>query len=83
MERSDVLKRDNEVRVSIMGPDGSKLYETSGSGYHTLDDAIREAIAKADLQANPEDCSFDVTNLTTGVSHSYRLNAHGNLKLIV
>lgn len=83
MERSDVLKRDNEVRVSIIGPDGSKLYETVGSGYHTLDDAIRETIAEAQLRTNPEDCSFDVANLTTGVTHSYRLNAHGNLKLIV
>ena len=83
MENSDALKLDNLVTVSIEGPDGSRLYQSTNSGYHSLESAIDDALSKANLDVNPEDCVFEVTNNTTGVSHRYRLNAHGNLKLIV
>lgn len=83
MEKSDSLKLDNQVTVTIWGPDGAQLYQATGSGFHSIEAAIGEALDKAQLQANPEDCVFEVSNLTTGVSHRYRLNAHGHLKLIV
>lgn len=83
MEKSDLLKLGEEVTVTIYGPDDSKLYESTSTGFHTLDGAINTSIENASLNVNPEDCVFEVRNDTTGVSHKYRINAHGNLKLIV
>ena len=80
---TDLLKRDDEVTVTIYGPEDKCLYKSSKTGYHTLDEAVRDSIENANLQINPEDCVFEVTNNTNGVSHKYRINAHGNLKLIV
>lgn len=83
MEKSDALKREDQVTVTIYNPDGSPTYQTSGTGFHSIEAAISEAIGGAGLKVNPEDCVFKVSNDTTGVSHRYRINAHGNLKLIV
>lgn len=83
MEKSDSLKLDNQVAVTVYGPDGTQLYESAGTGFHSIEAAINNAIANANLDVNPEDCVFEVNNRTTGVSHRYRINAHGNLKLIV
>lgn len=83
MEKSDFLRPDNEVTVTIWGPDGSNLYQSDGTGYHSIENAIKGVLAKAALEINPEDCVFEVSNRETGVSHRYRINAHGNLKLIV
>lgn len=83
MEKIDSLKLDNEVKVTVFGPDGGELYKTTGSGFHSIEAAISQTLASAQLTVNPEDCVFEVDNETTGVSHRYRINAHGNLKLIV
>lgn len=83
MEKADLLKPENEVTITVFGPDDSKLYQSTNSGYHTIEEAIKETVANAALETNPENCVFEVTNLERGVSHRYRLNAHGNLKLIV
>ena len=83
MENIDSLKRDNQVTVTIYGPDNIALYKSTNSGYHNLEEAIKESLAMANLTVNPDDCVFEVTNDTNDVSHRYRLNAHGNLKLIV
>ena len=82
MEKSDLLQFSDEVRVSILGPDDRLLYETTSTGHHNLESAITDAIEKGKININPEDCVFTVSNLTTGVSHKYRFNAHNNLKLI-
>lgn len=83
MENSDALRPDNQVKVTILGPDDSRLYQSTTTGHRSLESAIREAVDNANLQVNPEDCVFEVANLTKGVTHRYRINAHGNLKLIV
>ena len=83
MEAFDTLKPGDEVTVTIYGPDGSKLYESTSEGHHKIEEAINDALAKASLDINPEDCVFEVSNHKSGVSHKYRFNAHGNLKLII
>lgn len=83
MENIDSLKRDNKVTVTIFAPDGSTISRTTGTGFHNIMEAIKDAIDKSTAEFNPEDCYFEVANDTTGVAHKYRLNAHGNLKLIV
>lgn len=83
MEKFDSLKPGEQVTVTIWGPDGSRLYQATNTGYHSIEVAIKDALANANLEINPEDCVFEVSNLATDVSHRYRINAHGNLKLIV
>lgn len=83
MEKSDALKPDEQVTVTIFGPEGSRLYQATNTGFHSLEVAIKEALANAALNVNPEDCVFEVANLDTNVAHKYRINAHGHLKLIV
>lgn len=83
MENIDALKPMDEVTVTVYGPDGSDLYKFTGSGFHNLDSAISQAVENANLSVSPEDCVFEVSNETKGVTHRYRLNAHGHLKLII
>lgn len=83
METFDSLKPEEQVSVTIWGPEDSRLYQSTNTGYRTVEEAVREAIANANLVINPEDCVFEVRNDTTLVSHKYRYNAHGNLVLIV
>lgn len=83
MERNDSLRPNDEVTITIFGPDNSRLYQTTNTGYHSLEMAINSLVTEANLGIDPKDCVFEVTNNTTGVSHRYRLNAHGNLKLII
>ncbi|MDE5789945.1 MAG: hypothetical protein K2K81_10805 [Muribaculaceae bacterium] len=83
METFDSLKPQDQVSVTIWGPEDSRLYQSTNTGYHTVEEAVREAIANAGLEINPEDCVFEVRNDNTLVSHKYRFNAHGNLVLEV
>lgn len=83
MEQIDSLKPGDEVTFTIYGPEGNTLYKFTGNGFHSLGTAIKEIVEKSNLQSNPEDCVFEITNHTKDVTHRYRLNAHGNLKRIV
>lgn len=83
MENIDSLRREDEVTVRIEGPEGNQLFENTSSGFHSLEEAVNATVEKAGLDISPEDCVFEITNRTTGVSHRYRLNAHGHLKLII
>ena len=83
MEEFDSLKPQDEVTITIWGPEDSELYKSTDTGFHSLETAIEEILSRAGLSIDPKDCVFEVTNNTTGVSHRYRLNAHGHLKLII
>lgn len=83
MEKSDFLKPEDRVTVTILNPEGTPVYRNTGTGYHSIEAAISDAVGNAALETNPEDCVFEVTNQQTAVSHRYRLNAHGHIKLIV
>lgn len=82
MEAFDSLKPQDPVSVTIWGPEGSRLYQSTNTGYRTVEEAVRIAVANAGLMISPELCVFEVTNQDTLVSHKYRYNAHGNLVLI-
>ena len=83
MEKFDSLKPEDQVTVTIWGPDDTRLYQSTDTGYRSVEEAINEALANAALVVKPEDCVFEVTNQDTFVSHKYRFNADGNLVLIV
>ena len=79
----DSLKRDDRVVITVYDAEGKPVYKTEGVGFHSLDQAIGGVIAEAGLSSEAENCVFEVRIDTTGVTHRYRLNAHGNLKRIV
>lgn len=83
MEKSDALRLGDNVTVTVLGPDDTSLYESTASGFHNIESAINAALENANLNVAPEDCVFKVSNDTSGVTHKYRINAHGHLKLIV
>lgn len=83
MEKFDSLKPVDQVTVSIWSPEGSCIYKSTNTGFHSIESAVNSAIENANPDINPEDCVFEISNDTTNVSHRYRLNAHGHLKLII
>ena len=83
MEKFDSLKPQDEVTVTIWGPEDSRLYQSTNKGYHTIEEAIRIALTNAALIVKPEDCVFEVTDQATFVSHKYRFNAGGHLVLVM
>lgn len=63
--------------------EGKKVDTYEGSGFHTIDEAVRSAYESSKREyVNIEDYVFRVTNLTEHTSARYRVNAGGNLKLI-
>lgn len=83
MEKFDSLKPSDEVTVTIWGPENSRLYQSTNTGYTSIEEAIKMALANAALIVKPEDCVFEVTNTNTFVSHTYRLNADGHLVQVI
>ena len=83
MENIDALKPMDKVTVTILGPENNRLYENTTTGFHSLESAVSSAVSNANLNVSPEDCVFEITNQDKGVTHRYRLNAHGHLKLII
>lgn len=63
--------------------EGKKVDSYEGSGFHTIDEAVRSAYESSKREyVNIEDYVFRVTNLAEHTSARYRVNAGGNLKLI-
>lgn len=81
MKTIDSLHTADQVKVTVQSPEGKEIYQSTQTGYHNIEAAVEQAAAN--IGANPEDCVFEVANLTTGTTHRYRINAHGHLKLIV
>lgn len=75
------LRTDNKVEVLLEHADGRKeRYE--GTGFHNIEQAIQAAAEALGVDDYDTDV-FRVTDRTTGVTSSYRINAHGHIKLIV
>ncbi len=75
------LRTDNKVEVLLEHADGRKeRYE--GTGFHNIEQAIQAAAEALGVDDYDTDV-FRVTDRTTGVTSSYRINAHGHVKLIV
>ena len=76
------IRKEDVVRVDIEC-DGRKVGEIKRGGFHTVAEAIEAAYAEEGASYPKEDCVFTVVNETEGTSERYRINAHGNVKLIV
>ena len=74
------LRTDDKVVVLLEHADGRKeKYE--GTGFHNIEQAIETAAETLGVGDYDTDV-FRVTDRTTGVTSSYRINAHGHVKLI-
>lgn len=63
--------------------DGKKIDAYEGSGFHTIDEAIRNAYDGSErANVNIEDYVYRVTNLADNTSARYRINAGGNVKIL-
>lgn len=76
------IRPADDVRVELdFG--GQKLDAFQGSGFHTVDEAVHAAFhASRRPDLNIQDYVYKVTNLTTGTSARYRLNAGGHLRIL-
>lgn len=75
------LRTEDKVEVILEHDDGRKeKYE--GTGFHNIEQAIQAAAEALNVDDYDTDV-FKVTDRTTGVTSSYRINAHGHVKLIV
>lgn len=63
--------------------DGKKVDTFQGSGFHTVEQAVRNAYDASERRdVNIEDYVYRVTDLADNTSARYRVNAGGNVKLI-
>ncbi len=75
------LRPEDKVEVMLVHSDGRKeKYE--GTGFRDIKQAIQAAAEALGIDDYETDV-FRVTDLATGVTTSYRINAHGHVKLIV
>ena len=77
------LNLEDRVRVDIINEDGQTLRTVDITGMHRIEEAILKAVASVPSIKNPEYYVFRVTDLSNDTSRRYRLNVHGNLKLII
>lgn len=69
--------------VKVVVALGSETYTYYGSGFGTLDKAIRAAHkASPFARMNIEDCVFTVDDITEGTSARYRVNAGDNVRIL-
>lgn len=80
--RPDFIKEGDQVVVKVFNPEGEDILNYNASGDTNIEEAIGQACNAAGLGDNATACVFEVVNETTGVAHSYRLNAHMHVTLI-
>lgn len=80
---SDYLRSGDATKVQVIDDEGSEVFTLRDTGIHTVQQAIDSAIAKMPPYIKPDTSTFIITNMTTGRSAQYRLNAHGHAKLII
>lgn len=70
-------------RVKVVVSLGSETYIFHGSGFNTIDEAIRTAFDVSPFSnVNIEDCVFTVQNIDTATSARYRVNAGNNVRIL-
>ena len=77
------LHAADRVQVEIY-LEGKEVGSYEGSGFHNVEQAVQDAVRRSGRSVeNIEDYVFRVTDLSDRTSARYRINAGGNLKLIV
>lgn len=80
----DRLRPEDTVKVEIVNVNGDKVAGYKGSGFSKISEAIDNAYnAYSELLGSKEDYVYTVTDMTDNISHRYRINAGGHVKLLV
>ncbi len=78
------LSPSDHVRITVQGPNGGSHPSIESDGFNNVMQAIVTVCDTFGLTpADFADDTFLVENLTRNTSGRYRINAHGNLKLVV
>lgn len=77
------IKPEDEVKVMVYDRFGTLVHTYTARGMHNITEAVEAAYADSKRTDDKRDFTFRVTNLDSRASELYRLNAHGNLHLIV
>lgn len=78
------VRPDDKVRVEIENVNGDVVSTYKGSGFSRVEEAIGAAYEyNSELLGPMADYVYSVGDSATGVCHRYRINAGGNVKLIV
>lgn len=77
------IRPADEVMIEIYDPEGRKVDTHEGSGYHTVEEAVRDAYnASAHTPLVPDDYVYRVSDLTHGTSARYRINAGAHVRIL-
>lgn len=71
----------DDILVNIY-EEGKKTDTFQGSGFHTVNEAVRTAFEGSRQENDIEDYVFEVKNLSTGSHARYRVNAGDNLRIL-
>ena len=76
------IRPEDQVKIEICF-DGKEIDSFSGSGFHTIEDAVDTAYSESKhCDLDKRDYVYTVENITDGTSARYRFNAHDNLKIL-
>lgn len=82
MSTTNRIHNIDDVRI-VMYLDGREVDAHQGSGYHTVDEAVRDAFNASSRTNMPiEDYVFRVTDLSNDTTARYRINAGGHLRIL-
>lgn len=77
------LECSDKIEISAFNEDGKLLAAKKLEGVHSIEAAIEKLVESEKALNAPEDYVYLVKDLTNNTENRYRLNAHGNVKLIV
>ncbi len=78
------IDTSDNIKVEIFNTNGDKVATYKGTGFHSVSDAVNAAFdAKMNENSDREAFVYVVTDVTSGISERYRINAGGNVRLIV
>ena len=79
---SNRIRPDQLVKVEVTDDDGRTVATHLCDMVNTITQAIQQTVAAVNLPGPSVDYVYRVTDLSTGVSERYRINAGGHVRLL-
>ena len=80
--KADFLKIGEPTQVVMINADGKAVYTYDTTDVHDISEAVAQAYAASGETGQPQLYVYDVTNLQSGITHQYRVNADDSVVLI-
>lgn len=75
------LRPEDQVNVRAIDANGNVVADFTGTGYHDIAEAINATAPRLPAGTTVRDYAFQVSDLTTGTSNRYFVNAGGHPRL--